>query len=183
MPRLFTALEIPADIKEEISRFFYGIPGTRFLEEEQLHVTLTFIGDADGGLKKDILEVLSQLRLPAFNVALTGAGVFPPRGPAKILWLGVQAPELLAKLKKSMDASLDTLGVELEKRKFKPHLTIARMKNPHPELLAQFLSAHHSFTSREWKVGEFSLYESKLRTEGAEYYLEGSFPLGEGNNH
>jgi 2'-5' RNA ligase len=177
--RLFIAIDLPESVKEQLSRLCCGLPGARWVIPEQLHLTLRFIGEVDGGLFLDICEELATVQAKSFTLQLDGLGCFPPRGKPRVVWVGVQPSEQLLVLRNRLESCLVTLGLESEGRKFAPHITLARLKNTPPVKVGRFLENHGLFLSSPFPVEEFSLYSSVLGRKGATHRLEACYLLDE----
>ena len=182
MYRLFVAVPVPDHIKNSLLQLKINISGAKWIEKEQLHITLKFIGEVDGQLFCDIRKKLSEIRMDHFSLRFKGVDHFPPgnsrRGsPPKVLWAGVEDKVLLVKLKAGIEIALSECGIKRESRKFKSHITLARLKNPHLQSVINFLSANSTFRSGSFRVGEFRLYSSKLLPGGAVHNIEAIYPL------
>lgn len=177
MYRLFVAIDLPDDVKSELASFCFGLPGARWVDDDQLHLTLRFIGEADGALFEEIREALATIEMAPFSFQLKGAGHFPPRGMPQVLWIGVQADEKLLHLRSKVNSVLRQLGLESEKRKFSPHITVARLRNTSRSRIATFLAANNLYASRVIEVGAFHLYSSTLTSKGAIHTLEAAYAL------
>jgi len=178
MHRLFIALDLPPTICERLTNLCQGVSGANWADSSHFHLTLRFIGDVDDVLLRDIEYTLSEITAPSFNLALKGVGYFPPRAPAKILWVGVEAEPALMQLRKQIVASVNRLDLKPERRKFVPHITLARFKRGVPETqTVNFLSDHALFCTKPFSVSAFHLYSSLLRPEGALHRIEASYSL------
>jgi len=177
MFRLFVAIDLPEDIKKRIEPICCGVPGARWLEPEQWHLTLRFVGEVDGGLLRDILNSLGELQAEPFPLMLRGLGFFPLRGTPETIWVGVERSEGLTLLRGRVEAALAKAGVPRDGRKFAPHVAIARLRQPHVQRLAGYLSANGLFESPAFTVDCFGLYRSVLSSSGAHYDLEAEYPL------
>ncbi len=178
MHRLFVALDTPPAVNDRLVGLCQGVSGAKWADSAPFHLTLRFIGDADDGLLRDIQFALAEIAAPTFDLALKGVGYFPPRGPARILWAGVEAEPLLLRLRDQVTAALDALGLEPEHRKFAAHITLARFKRgASAARTADFLASHALFHTEPFAVTEFHLYSSHLRPEGALHRIEASYPL------
>ena len=178
MYRLFVAIDLPEGIRETLAGLCCGIPDARWVTPEQLHLTLRFIGDTDGGLFGEIREALAEIAPPSFTMRLKGFGCFPPRKAPRVLWVGIEQPnEPLLKLRNRVEATLVRLGMEPEHRKFAPHITLARLREPPMHRLTNFLSGNNLFATETFPVTEFLLYSSTLSTKGAIHTVEASYPL------
>lgn len=177
MPRLFIAVDLPDTIRENLEAMFFGIPGARWVPPDQLHITVRFIGEVDGGLFHDIKSALAEIRIPPFPLKLKGVGHFPPRGTPRVIWVGLEKSEPLQLLRKKIDTALMKTGVEPEGRKFAPHITLARLKNTPLQKIANFLSGNGLFSQEPFQVEEFLLYSSILTQKGATHHVERVYSL------
>lgn len=178
MIRLFVAVDLPDDIKDRLTTLCGGISGAKWVTRDQMHLTLRFIGEVDEKRFQAIRTLLNDIRGEPFDVTLKGVGQFPPRGPARVLWVGLDAPPALNTLQRKIEIALVGLGLEPEDRPFAAHITLARMKAPPlPEAMRQFMSKNASFETAPIRVNEFVLYSSFLKSEGPFYRREGVYPL------
>ena len=178
MPRLFIAINFKASIIEDIQNICFGVKNARWVPREQMHLTLRFLGKCEGNQFQDIIDVLKQVRIPYFSVSPEGVGYFPPRGNPRILWVGVKrCPELYA-LRRSLDKNLVRAGILEERKKFHPHITVARMRDHTPSsAIIPFLTQNSLFKTESSTITEFHLYSSILRQEGALHQIEETYPL------
>ena len=178
MPRLFVGLTLPADLKRAIGEIQGGLRNARWLDEEGLHLTLAFIGEVDGSALLRIEEALSRVETSALDIALHGLGHFPLRGPPRVLWTGASPAAELGSLAAAVRRALARAGFPPERRKFAPHVTIARFRRPPPpSALQDYLGACALFRTPLSSVGSFRLLSSVLRPSGASYAIEAEFPL------
>ena len=167
MPRLFIAIDLPDDVTAQVARLCAGLPGIRWLDADQLHLTLRFVGEVAHDVFVDIGQGLAEVSARPFELRLKGLGMFPPRGAPHTLWVGVSEPEGLTQLKRRVDRVVEDAGVESERRKFQPHVTIGRLREPPPEpRLGSWLAGRSLFTSSPFLVSGFTLYSSHLRADG-----------------
>lgn len=177
MPRLFTALEIPRDAALSLSLLRGGLPGARWIDVENYHMTLRFFGDVQGHVADEIANALDRVRRPAFMLTLAGVGQFGGRKPHS-LWAGAAAsPDLLA-LQAEIERIASRLGLPADARKFAPHVTVARLRNSSPEDVARYLSARGNFCAAPFKVGRFVLMSSRDSVGGGPYIIEEAWSLG-----
>jgi RNA 2',3'-cyclic 3'-phosphodiesterase len=176
MPRLFTALEIPRDAALSLSLLRGGLPGARWIDVENYHLTLRFIGDVEGHVADEIANALDRVRRPSFQLALTGVGAFGSRKPHAI-WAGVTASPDLAALQAEIERISQRIGVAADPRKFVPHVTLARLKNTSPIDVARYLSARGNFSTASFRVGRFVLMSSRDSVGGGPYIVEEAWPL------
>ena len=177
MPRLFVALDPPDEVKDALDRLCEGLPGIRWSDRGQFHLTLRFIGEVEQGTFYEIGEALANVSHPPFELALKGLGQFPPRGAPHTLWVGIDDPAgALATLRRRIERALGEVGLEPERRKFTPHVTLGRLRGPPPEeRLASYLFRRNLFRSERFPVSSFGLYASQLRPEGSLYTLEAEY--------
>lgn len=177
MPRLFVAIDLPQEISGLLHGICCGLPGARWLAQDQMHLTLRFIGEVDGGLFRDIREELEHITAPRFSLRVRGLGVFPPRKAARVLWAGVEPLEQVLALRNRVEAALVRLGLAPEGRKFAPHITLARLQETPVARLHRFLAGNSLFATGEFLLEEFHLYSSVLSAKGASHAIEASYPL------
>jgi RNA 2',3'-cyclic 3'-phosphodiesterase len=176
MMRLFAALALPDAVAETLLALQAGVPGARWQKREQLHLTLRFIGEVDGAMTAAIDEALTTVAAPAFTLRLKGTGSFGGRLP-RDLWAGVEPSAPLEHLNRKIESALQRIGLEAERRKFTPHVTLARLKGTPKGAVADFLSDHALYTSDPFQVAGFVLYSSKLTSDGAIYRAERAYAL------
>lgn len=177
MLRLFIAIDIPDDIRTLMCGMGGSIPGARAVPADQLHLTLKFLGDTDGGLLPDIQEALSAIQGAPFTVCLKGVGHFPPRGNPRVLWAGIHPAAEVTALRNKVEKALAEIGIERDHRKFSAHVTLARLKNSPLKRVSQFLAGNSLFETPAFAVREFLLYSSSLSARGAVHTLLASFSL------
>jgi len=170
--RIFIALGIPEKIRLELLNLSSSIQGARWLQAEQIHLTLRFIGEVDGSMFQSIRESLESLRFHSFQLKIQGVGHFPPRGEPRVLFAAVRPDEYLFALKEKIDQNLRSCGIPLEGRKFHPHLTLARLKSPPEKQVGIWLQNHVLFELPPFPIKEFELLTSKLTSSGAIYHSE-----------
>jgi 2'-5' RNA ligase len=170
MHRLFVAIRPPAAIRAILLGAMGGISGARWQNEDQLHLTLRFIGEVDRHVAGDIHAALGAIHQPPFEIALNGIGAFDRRGQADAVWAGVTPHEPLHALHKKVDAALARIGVEPDQRVFLPHITLARLKRSSGPV-GNLLEQSGGVTSPLFTVDHFGLFESALTPEGAVYTL------------
>jgi len=178
MPRLFIAVDLPERIRDDISSIYEAIPGAKWTEDAQLHLTLRFIGDVSSETAERVQSALKSIHAPSFTKNLKGVGFFPPRKTPRVLWCGIAPNEELMRLQNRIERTLvAAAGVNQEDRKFSPHITVARLNNSPAERLAAFLSANALFETEPFLISEFHLYSSHLRREGALHIKEATYKL------
>ena len=176
MLRLFVGIEFPPELKLQLSMLETVIPGARWVDPGNFHLTLRFIGEVDEGVAADIDEELLRLRARRFTLQLAGTGVFGG-GKPRALWVGVERhPELVA-LRDRIEKALIRIGLEPDQRKFAPHVTLARLREPVLDNLSEFLAANAQFRAAPLPVEQFSLIASFPTKAGSIYEDQADYPL------
>jgi 2'-5' RNA ligase len=176
MPRLFTALEIPRNVAMSLSLLRGGIPGARWIDVENYHITLRFIGDVDGRTADEIVDRLDRIDRPEFQATLTGIGSFGSKKPHSV-YAGVSpSPEMYA-LQAEIERICQRIGLPPDPRKFTPHVTLARLKNCRLDEVVHYLSGRGNFYTAPFMVNRFVLLSSKESVGGGPYLTEEIFPL------
>jgi 2'-5' RNA ligase len=175
--RLFVALPIPEPIARRLILVQAGIPGARWIEARNLHVTLRFIGEVEEHVAAEIDEALAAIRAPAFDLTVNGFGTFGSKNP-HALWAGVEKVPELVHLQAKADSAVNRCGVDPEPRKFTPHITLARLKGAPVARLQAFIAGSSPFQAGPERVDHFILYRSHLGRSGAEYEALAEYPLG-----
>ena len=176
MPRLFTALEIPRDAALSLSLLRGGLPGARWVDVENYHLTLRFIGDIEGHMADEVANALDRVRRPSFMLTLSGVGAFGQKKPHAV-WAGVAASPDLYALQGEIERICQRLGLPADPRKFTPHVTLARLKNSSPRDVAAYLSARGNFAAMPFRVGRFVLMSARESVGGGPYIVEEAWPL------
>lgn len=176
MHRLFVAVRPPRDIRERLLDVMEGVPGARWQDDEQLHLTLRFIGSVDRHMAEDIAAALASLSFPRFDLALAGAGHFGQGSRRATLWAGVTPHDRISTLAKKVDQACQRAGLPPEGRAYAPHITLARLgRTAGP--VDPFLSQAAALSSAPWTVDGFCLYESELGSERATYTIAERYAL------
>ena len=176
MPRLFTALEIPRDAALSLSLLRGGLPGARWIDVENYHLTLRFIGDVEGHVADEIANALDRVRRPSFTLTLSGVGAFGSKKPHSIYAGVAPSPDLVA-LQAEIERICQRLGLPAETRKFVPHVTLARLRNASDGDVAHYLSGRGNFSTLPFRVGRFVLMSSRESVGGGPYVVEEAWPL------
>ncbi|THV22364.1 RNA 2',3'-cyclic phosphodiesterase [Peteryoungia ipomoeae] len=178
MPRLFTALEIPRNAAMSLSLLRGGLPGARWIDVENYHITLRFIGDVDGRTADEIVDRLDRVDRPEFSLSLHGVGSFGSKKPHSI-WAGVTpAPEMFA-LQAEIERICQRIGLPPDPRKFSPHVTLARLKASRNDEVGRYLTGRGDFQTLPFTVTRFVLLSSRDSIGGGPYLTEEVFPLHE----
>ncbi len=186
--RLFVALEIPAAVRDNLAALITELrelsakvadKRSRWVRQENLHVTLKFIGEVSPAKLEGIRDALSAIRSNApVEITIRGLGFFPDEQYPRVLWAGLDASANLPPLAGDIDGALETQGIERERRAFTPHLTLARIEPPglHEKLRAA-IQKNGAREFGSFQAREFHLIESKLKPSGAEYTTLASYPF------
>jgi 2'-5' RNA ligase len=177
MMRLFVALELPHEVRQRLAMLGGGLPGARWVAADAMHLTLRFIGEVDGGRVEDIAHALDRLRLPAFELWLDDVGYFGTGRKVHTLWVGVARNEVLERLQAKVETTLVGLGLPPEPRKFKPHVTLARLRNGNARAAESFVMNHAGFRAGPLPIAAFSLIRSHLGKGGPVYETLAEYPL------
>jgi RNA 2',3'-cyclic 3'-phosphodiesterase len=178
MPRLFTGLEIPAHVGQSLAMMRGGLPGARWIDPENYHLTLRFIGDIDDALAHDIAGLLGRVRRTGFELRLDGLSAFGGRKP-RALVAAVSPVSALMELQAEQERLLQRLGLEPEGRKYTPHVTLARLRDSSSRQVAEYLSARGHYRSSPFHIPRFVLFSSRASVGGGPYVVEETYPLTE----
>lgn len=176
MPRLFTALALPQDVRQWLTGLRGGLRGARFIDPDNYHVTLRFIGDVDEVMADEAAYALSRIKRPAMTVTLRGLGSFGSKKPHSVWVRVVPTPELM-ELQAEQERILQRIGLAPEARRFTPHVTIARLKGTTAHEVADWLTVRGDFFAPPFVADEFVLMSSKASVGGGPYLTEDRFPL------
>ena len=175
--RLFVGLDLPWPLRNRLSLLGGGIPGARWVPEENYHVTLRFIGEVAAHQAEEIDHALAGLRARGFPLVLAGVGTFSRAGRETTLWVGVERSPQLDLLQSKIETALQRAGLEPERRRFAPHVTLARLDNPAQAKLAAFVQANNLFRAEPVPVEHFTLFSSRLGKEASVYTAEVDYAL------
>lgn len=178
MPRLFTALEIPRNAAMSLSLLRGGLPGARWIDVENYHITLRFIGDIDGRTADEVVDRLDRIDRPKFQIGLSGTGFFGSKKPHAV-WAGVTADPEMTALQGEIERICQRIGLPPDPRKFAPHVTLARLKSARVEDVVHYLEGRSNFTTAPFTVSRFVLLSSRESVGGGPYVTEEIFDLGD----
>lgn len=177
MPRLFTGLEVPYDVQLALSLKRGGLSGARWIDPENYHITLRFIGDVDNHVADEVSYELDRLSYSeSFRIRLSHLGTFGGDKP-RALYAGVENNEALQRLQSSHERVLRRAGLDPEARKFVPHVSLARLRGTPAIEVADFIHHLGQFTPLEFTVRRFVLFSSKNSVGGGPYLVEQSYSL------
>jgi 2'-5' RNA ligase len=171
--RLFVSLELPPAIAKHLAELNPNLRGVRWLAPDQMHLTLSFLGDVPGDVEEALKKNLEAIAWKAFFLPISGLGTFPGKGRPNILWVGVGTghPHLFQLHKRVQEAAIGA-GLEPDLRSFHPHITLARCRDVSAEAVRPFLRAHAAFDAGMIHVESFCLNSSELGAAGSIYTRE-----------
>ena len=175
MLRLFVGIGFPPALKLQLSLLRSGVPGAKWVDPGNFHLTLRFIGETDEAVAADIDDALARLRGRRFTLQLAGTGVFGDR--PRNLWVGVERNPDLITLRDKIEQALIRAGLPPEPRKFTPHVTLARLHSPALDQLSGFLAANAQFRADPLPVEGFSLIASFQTKAGSVYEDQAEYRL------
>jgi len=175
MPRLFIAIDLPEQIRDEIGDLYCAIKGARWVDENQLHLSLRFIGETDNETESRIIDAMEHVQFEPFTLSVNGTGFFPLRKDPTVLWIGIAACSELMQLQSRIERACDSVSLPADPRNFHPHITIARLNAPQHDRVAQFITEHNNFKTDKFEISDFHLYRSYLGKSGSQYVKEASF--------
>ncbi len=170
MHRLFVALRPPADQRARLINVMSGVSGARWQDDDQLHLTLRFIGEVDRYQANDIADALRTIRFSPIRITLQGLGLFERRGRIDSLWIGATPREPLLHLHQKIERICTSIGLPPEDRAYLPHVTLARFGR-NAAGMENFMTQHAGYRSTAFDVRHFGLFESQLGHTGASYQL------------
>jgi 2'-5' RNA ligase len=177
MPRLFTAIEVPRDVAMQLSLLRGGLPGARWVDPANYHLTLRFIGDVDMVVAEAAAETLARIDRTSFQVSITGIGALGTRKPTAIVATIALSPPLM-ELQAEHERLMQRIGLPPEGRKYTPHVTLARLDFRAAREAAEYLGLRGGFTVRSFEVDRFVLLSSRASVGGGPYVVESAYPLG-----
>lgn len=176
MPRLFTAIEIPEAMRMRLSLLRAPIGGARWVQPEDMHITLRFAGDIDGRTADDLADLLADVSVPPFMATIADCGAFGGRDP-RVLWAGVEAVPELDALYRANERAARAAGLEPDPRDFRPHVTLARMRGARHSAVARFLAETGGLRLEPFLVTRFVLLSARPGSGGGPYATEAAYPL------
>jgi RNA 2',3'-cyclic 3'-phosphodiesterase len=175
--RLFVAIDLPGFVKQRLAGLCAGVPHARWARQEQLHITLRFIGEVDGPTFDDIGTALGEVPFFPFELKLSGVGEYGDRRRTRVLWAGVEPCSELELLHDRIESVVARVGLPRERRSFKPHVSLARLDRPTDDRVRGFLTDHARFAHGPFDVDGFTLFSSVTTSAGPLYRAEAVYPL------
>ncbi|WP_338663644.1 RNA 2',3'-cyclic phosphodiesterase [Pararoseomonas sp. SCSIO 73927] len=177
MVRLFVALALPEELRTQLSMLTGGIQGARWVPPENYHLTLRFIGEVEGWRADEVDEALSAIRCKPFELSLRGVGTFEKAGRIETLWIGVEKTEGLTHLQSKIETALQRMGLDPERRRFAPHVTLAKTGKAPSHKLVEWVQSHNLFRAPPVPMEHFTLFSSRLGKESPVYIPEVEYEL------
>jgi 2'-5' RNA ligase len=176
MPRLFTGLEVPRQVGESLSMLRGGLPGARWIDPENYHITLRFIGDIDDRLARDVASMLDGVKRRSFDVRFDELASFGGRKPRAVI-AAVDPVTPLVELQAEHERLMQRLGLEPEGRKYLPHVTLARLRDSSSRDVADYLSTRGALFGSSFRASRFVLFSARASVGGGPYVVEADYPL------
>ncbi len=177
MLRLFVALALPEALKAELAGLVGGIPGAKWVPPANYHMTLRFIGAIESWQADEVDHALATIRAKPFEVSMHGLGTFEKGGRIASLWVGVERSAALSHLQNKVETALQRADIAPERKRFAPHVTLARTDRAPPDKVIGFVQAHNLFRAPPIMIEHFSLFSSQLGKEHSVYTQEADYAL------
>lgn len=176
MMRLFVGLALPQSLKDRLAPLMIGLPGATWVPQENIHLTLRFVGEVDEREAALLDEALSTIERAPFELQIQGCGIFAQRRGPEAVWIGVNSTPGLVDLQSAIERASVRAGLAPEEKRFRPHITLARLKDVPQQRLQSFVAGHNLFKETV-TVEEFTLFSSKLGSGDPIYVEEAAYPL------
>jgi 2'-5' RNA ligase len=176
MPRIFTGLELPANVAQLLATLRGGLPGARWIDPENYHLTLRFIGDVDDTVAREVASLLGKVSRPPLELRFDGLSSFGGRRPRAVVATLAQTPALM-ELQAEHERLMQRVGLEPEGRKFTPHVTLARLRESSSRQVADYLATRPFREPLPFRVSRFVLFSSRASVGGGPYVVEAAYPL------
>ncbi|HEU4660407.1 MAG TPA: RNA 2',3'-cyclic phosphodiesterase [Pseudolabrys sp.] len=176
MPRLFTGVEIPPETRQALASQRGGLPGARWIDPENYHLTLRFIGDVDDVTAREVASLLGKVKRAPFDLRLEGLTSFGSRKPRAVV-ATVTLAQALLDVQAEHERLMQRIGLDPDGRKYTPHVTLARLRDSSSRQVAEYLAARGYFRTAPFRVSRFVLFSSRASVGGGPYVVEESYPL------
>jgi 2'-5' RNA ligase len=176
MPRIFTGLEVPKEVAQSLSMLRGGLPGARWIDPENYHLTLRFIGDVDDQTELEVASLLGRVRRKPFELRFDTLSSFGGRRPRAVVAALAQTAALM-ELQAEHERLMQRVGLEPEGRKYTPHVTLARLRDSSSRQVADYLAARALIAPLPFTVSRFVLFSSRASIGGGPYVVEAAYPL------
>jgi len=173
--RLFVGLKIPDDVCKKLSSLCSGLANVRWVKKENFHVTLQFIGEVQENWLEDLVQSLSEVKFSQFDLTLSGVNFFGSARIVKSIWVGIKEKEDLLRLYSKISMSIEKVGIDFKRRKFTPHVSIARFVRQPGRKFQNYIEENSLFNSRTFSIKSFTLFESVLKPNGPIYLTNSTF--------
>ncbi|MCL7944191.1 RNA 2',3'-cyclic phosphodiesterase [Marinobacter sp. ATCH36] len=174
--RLFFGLDLPESVKQQLLSIQRPLAGARWQRADQLHLTLAFLGSVEEQHLPVLREVVRNLPVLPFDLAISGVGCFGKPDRPKNLWAGVRPVQKLEELQAGLNQRLASVGFAQEKRSFQPHVTLCRFKKEAGSV-AELLQDYDELLIEPFQVDRFALFESVQGERGSVYHVVETYPL------
>ncbi|MBI39388.1 MAG: RNA 2',3'-cyclic phosphodiesterase [Leptospiraceae bacterium] len=165
--RIFIALTLPDNIIQELAGLQSGLPDIRWNPPEQMHITLKFLGNVNEEMVESLSSEIQSMEFKPASVRISGVGQFAQRKAPPVLWAGLDPEDRLQEIFRSIESMANALGFSREKRAFRPHITLGRLRRSNPRRLHEYLELHHNFSTDIFLLNEVVMFSSRLNSEGA----------------
>ena len=189
LSRCFIAIEIPETIKKSIADITESLKKSgsdvKWVSDENIHITLQFLGETEESLIPDIKGALYKILAPysPFYIKITDVGCFPSGRRPRVIWVGMEESQFMINLYKDISSEMVKFGYQKEERGFTPHVTIGRVKsNRNTGELLRRLDELRVRDFPDFEVHNVTLMKSELKPSGAKYYSLAEIPFGGSNN-
>lgn len=176
MPRLFTAIEVPDEVGEALATYRGGLSGARWIDVENYHVTLRFLGDVDEETAQEASYELGKIRRAPFEVVIEGLDAFGGSRPRALIARVAPSPAII-ELQAEHERLIRRTGLPSESRKFTPHVTLARLRDASPRAVADYLGLRGGPPRLSFRAERFVIYSSRDSVGGGPYLVEAAYPL------
>ncbi|HEV2364339.1 MAG TPA: RNA 2',3'-cyclic phosphodiesterase [Caulobacteraceae bacterium] len=177
MIRLFAAVGIPEHARAPLEQLQHGLPGARWRPPESFHITLRYAGEVAESLADDLDAELAMVGADTLEIAFAGVGSFDDDGKTRSVWAGVRPNAALEHLAARCETGARRAGLRAVKRSFRPHITLAYLREVTPASVGRWITSHNLFAAPPFSVESFGLFSSRQTAEGSHYRLERDYPL------
>ena len=171
------ALDLQSPLRERLSRLTGGLPGARWVPPENYHLTLRFLGEMPGHRAEEVDLALAAVRGKTLAVQVRGVDVFEKAGRPVSLYAAIERNQQLEHLQNKIETAMQRIGFEPERRRFNPHVSLARLDNTPADKLVGWLQAHTLLRAEPMAVAHFTLFSSRLGKDQAVYEAEVEYQL------
>ncbi|MGE0765821.1 MAG: RNA 2',3'-cyclic phosphodiesterase [Hyphomicrobiaceae bacterium] len=176
MPRLFIGLELPEMVRTRLGLLRGPLPGAKWIETENMHITLRFAGDIDNREADELVGFLDGIEAAPFQIMIREMGAFGGRDP-RAIYAGIERNPELEHLQRAVERACRSAGLVAEPRAFKPHVTLARLRGTKADVVARFLGSRGSIAIGPITIDQFALFSSRPNVGGGPYVVENVFPF------